>query len=101
MTIAHSLGNVLSDSAPSEDAENIAQQIKDQNVAPLLPEQEWCEDCSGCNDPAAEPGMPQDVVNRSVEQLTLPSDWDPGWGHGPLYDVTYLACGHTLARLAS
>ena len=42
----------------------------------------------------------QDVVDRSIEPMTLSSDWDPEWGSGPLYKVTWLACGHTIARLA-
>lgn len=101
MTLTHPVCDVLVGSAPHEEAHAIAQQIRDQNLSARLPEQEWCEDCSPDVDVAAEPGMPQDVVDRSIEPLILPPDWDPDWGPAPLYDVAYLACGHTLAHLAS
>lgn len=101
VTLTRTVHDVLVGSALDEDARAIAQQIRDQNLSMLLPEQEWCEDCSRDIDAAAEPGMPQDVVERSIEPLTLPPDWDPDWGPAPLYDVAYLACGHTLAHLAS
>ncbi|MDO4254316.1 MAG: hypothetical protein Q4C81_04100 [Kocuria sp.] len=106
MTTVHPLRDVLSGSAPPADAAEIAQQIQLQTAAALLPEQEWCEDCSRDDDPVADPegdatGMPQDVVDRSIEPLALPADWDPEWGAGPLYDVARLACGHTVSRPAS
>jgi len=47
------------------------------------------------------PGMPQDVVLRMTEPLPLPADWKAAWGPAPLYDIAYLACGHTVARRAS
>lgn len=68
------------------------------SISGLLPEQEWCEDCRFDDDPYDDmtgldvPGMPRDVVERTVE---VDTSWGPD---GPLYDVTYLACGHTLAR---
>jgi hypothetical protein len=86
--------------APS-DSDAIAQQIIMQTAAALLPEQEWCDSCSRDDDPGADPGMPQDVVRRDTEPLPLPEDWESAWGPAPHYDVTYLACGHTVARLAS
>lgn len=76
VTLTHPVRDVLFGSAPHEEAHAIAQQIRDQNLSALLPEQEWCEDCARDVDAAAEPGMPQDIVDRSIEQLTLP----PGLG---------------------
>lgn len=115
MTIAHPLPDSLSDplggpfrdvvsrSTP-ETAEAIAQQIHEQTLAVLLPEQEWCEDCSRDDGPGADSGMPQDIVGRSIEPMKLSPDWNPdrddGWGPGALYDVIYLACGHTVAHPA-
>lgn len=109
MTIAHSLSDplrgisravvpgVLSGTA-SETAEAIAQQIHEQTLAMLLPEQEWCENCSHDDDSASESGMPQDIIDRAIEPLTYSPDQDPDWRSGPLYEVTYLACGHTIAH---
>ncbi|MEV0445742.1 hypothetical protein AB0I84_20830 [Streptomyces spectabilis] len=65
--------------------------------AAQLPELEWCPLCS-C-DETSEPGLPRDIVKRTVEPAPPPEDWDPSWGQGPLYEVTYLSCGHTLAEL--
>ncbi|MEU6261820.1 hypothetical protein [Saccharopolyspora shandongensis] len=65
-------------------------------IAALLPEQEWCIDCT--QDETGESGMPQAVVGRSVEQPSLLSDtWEPG----PLLNVTRLSCGHTLVSPAA
>ncbi|MGI8307049.1 hypothetical protein [Saccharopolyspora hattusasensis] len=69
------------------------------DIAALLPEQEWCDNCSLHED--GEPGMPRDVVDCSIEPLPLsPSDWDLAWEHDRLYEITYLSCGHTIVRLA-
>lgn len=65
--------------------------------AEQLPEPEWCPFCS--YDETSEPGLPRDIVTCTVEPALPPEDWDPGWGQGPLYEVTYLSCGHTLAEL--
>lgn len=62
------------------------------------PAQEWCDSCALSDDPAIEPGMAQTVIDHTIETLPLPeSEWDPSWGPGPLYEVTHLACGHTLS----
>lgn len=65
-----------------------------------LHEQDWCDLCALTDDPA-EPGVPQDVVDTSIEVDTVPLT---GWGtifvDGPEYLVTHLACGHTLSRRA-
>jgi len=103
MTLAHPLHDVIDDSPPSEA---IAQQIQLQNAAALLPEQEWCTGCTPDDDPVPDleystPGMPQDVVHRTTEPLPLPEDWKPVWGPTALYDIAYLACGHTVARPVS
>ncbi|MDX3019991.1 hypothetical protein [Streptomyces acidiscabies] len=66
-------------------------------VAAQLPELEWCPFCS--YDETSEPGLPRDIVKHVIEPALPPEDWDPGWGQGPLYEVTYLSCGHTLAKL--
>ncbi|MFI8089143.1 hypothetical protein ACIF9R_12610 [Streptomyces sp. NPDC086080] len=66
-------------------------------VAAQLPELEWCPFCS--YDETSEPGLPRDIVKCTVEPALPPEDWDPRWGQGPLYEVTYLSCGHTLAEL--
>ncbi|MCX5103567.1 hypothetical protein [Streptomyces sp. NBC_00439] len=66
------------------------------DVAPQLPEMEWCNFCS--YDEACEPGMPREVVNRTVGPVLPPVDWDERWGQGPPYEVTSLACGHLLAQ---
>lgn len=72
----------------------------DPSVDPLvgmLPEQDWCDDCTYDDDPYSEIagshalGMPRDVVERSIEVDTSQGP------NGPEYEVTYLACGHTLA----
>ena len=34
-------------------------------------------------------------------QAPLPADWKAAWGPAQLYDIAYLACGHTVARRAS
>lgn len=66
-------------------------------VAAELPELEWCPFCS--YDETSEPGLPRDIVKCTVEPALPPEDWDPSWGRGPLHEVTYLSCGHTLAEL--
>jgi hypothetical protein len=67
-------------------------------IAVRLPEQDWCAVCA--LDETSEPGMPRDVVSRSVEQPTqLPGDWNFTGEPGPLYDVTWLSCGHSIAQL--
>ena len=67
-------------------------------IAIRLPEQEWCAVCS--LDETSEPGMPRDVVSRSVEQSTqLPGDSNSTGAPGPLYEITWLSCGHTIAQL--
>ncbi|WP_424862882.1 hypothetical protein [Streptomyces sp. MMS24-I29] len=74
----------------------------DDGPDPLLPEQEWCDHCALAEGPADEtaaPGMPRDVVLRSVEAGDLPPDWDPARGPGPQYDVAYLSCGHAVSQL--
>jgi hypothetical protein len=44
--------------------------------------------------------VPRDVVSRSVEHVTqLPSAWNATGEPGPLYDITWLSCGHTIAQL--
>ncbi len=68
------------------------------DVSCLLPDQEWCDLCS--RDEAGEPGMAQDVLEYTIEELMLPLEqWDPAWGAVPEYAVTRMACGHTFARL--
>ncbi|MEH0490515.1 hypothetical protein QBA78_36275 [Streptomyces scabiei] len=44
-------------------------------------------------------GPPRDIIKCTVEPALPPEDWDPSWGQGPLYEVAYLSCGHTLAEL--
>ncbi|WP_181273546.1 hypothetical protein [Brevibacterium oceani] len=63
-----------------------------------LHNQEWCDQCSHeeVPDDDVEAGMPRDVVDVSLE---IDPGWDEAWGQGPQYEVTHLACGHTLARL--
>jgi hypothetical protein len=66
-------------------------------IAVRLPEQEWCAHC--VLDETSEPGVPRDVVSRSVEHVTLlPSDWNATGEPGPLYDITWLSCGHTIVQ---
>ncbi|QOT16688.1 hypothetical protein [Paenarthrobacter sp. YJN-5] len=103
MTIARPLHGVIDDAPPSDA---IAQQIHLQAAAALMPEQEWCGGCTPEDDPVPDveggiPGMPQDVVRRTTEPLPLPEDWKAAWGPTPLYDIAYLACGHTVARRAA
>lgn len=92
---------------PPEVAERLIAVIRHEQAlregAQFLPERELCLDCALDDDPAAEPGVPQDVVDRSIgQQLASPGEWDDeAWGSLPLHDVAQLACGHTLARLAS
>ncbi|MFE7114915.1 hypothetical protein ACFU99_05755 [Streptomyces sp. NPDC057654] len=66
-------------------------------VAEQLPQLEWCPFCS--YDETGEPGMPRDIVKCTVEPALPPENWSPDWGQGPLYQVTCLSCGHTLAKL--
>lgn len=108
MTIAQPLRDTLRDVFPAllsgaspETAKAIAQQIHEQTLTALLPEQEWCEHCSRDDDPAPDSGMPQDIVDRAIEPLAYLPDRDPDWGAGPLYEVIYLACGHTIAHQPS
>lgn len=55
---------------------------------------EWCEMCAYDED--VDPGMPREVVTQTVEQDSL---WDTEISPAPYYDVAYLSCGHTIARL--
>ncbi|MET9657876.1 hypothetical protein [Streptomyces sp. NPDC006510] len=66
------------------------------DVAPQLPEMEWCNFCS--YDEVCEPGMPREVVNRTVGPALPPEDWDARWSQCPPYEVTSLTCGHLLAQ---
>ncbi|MFE6939571.1 hypothetical protein [Streptomyces chartreusis] len=87
---------LLTDAASAETARTAAApELLD--VTAQLPELEWCPFCS--YDETSEPGLPRDIVKRTVEPALPPEDWDPSWGQGPLYEVTYLSCGHTLAEL--
>ncbi|MDO5865203.1 MULTISPECIES: hypothetical protein [Paenarthrobacter] len=100
MTITHPLQDGIENSPPSA-SDDITQQILLQAAAGLLPEQEWCTDCTPGDDPVPDPeeglpGIPQAVVRRTTEALPLPE----GWGPAALYDISYLACGHTVAHRA-
>lgn len=88
------------DAIGNPEHEPVLPTVLDDTDVVLLPEQELCTDCTLDDDLVTEPGIAQDVVDRSIEPMTLSSDWDPEWGSGPLYEVTWLACGHTIARLA-
>lgn len=66
------------------------------DLAPLLPEQEWCTDCAP--DDTSEEGVPKDIVRRSVEKYHVGQGWDTNWGSPPEFEVIYLACGHTQAH---
>lgn len=52
-----------------------------------LPEQELCLDCAPDSD--AEPGVPQDIIDTSIEV-----DVRTISGTGPEFLVQHLACGH-------
>ena len=93
MSTIHPVREIQLDSESPQNAA-IAQQIRLQTAAALLPEQDWCEYCTHDEDPAPEPGMPQDIVDRALEHL--PTHWD--WEDGSLFDVVYLACGHTIGH---
>ncbi|MFF8902521.1 hypothetical protein ACF082_34185 [Streptomyces lydicus] len=87
---------LLTDAASAEMARTVtAPELL--GVAAQLPELEWCPFCA--YDETSEPGLPRDIVKCTVEPALPPEDWDPSWGQGPLYEVTYLSCGHTLAEL--
>lgn len=104
MTTVHTpgeiLGEILAGSASLEGSaqgDAIAQQIQLQTAAVLLPEQDWCELCAHEDDPATEPGMPRDIVDRCLESLRRYATWESD----PRYEVTYLVCGHTITRRIS
>ncbi|MFK0154087.1 hypothetical protein ACIQVK_18700 [Streptomyces sp. NPDC090493] len=87
---------LLADAASAEVPRTVtALELLDHS--PQLPEPEWCPFCS--YDETSEPGLPRDIVKRTVERALPPEDWCPGWGQGPLYEVTHLSCGHTLGEL--
>lgn len=88
---------------PDEVAECIFAAIRREQELRELPEQELCTDCAVDDDPATEPGVPQDVVARSTEQtMSSLDEWDEdAFGPLPVYDVVRLACGHTMAQLVS
>lgn len=87
---------LLTDAASAEIARTVTPPEL-LGVAAQLPELEWCPFCS--YDEISESGLPRDIVTCTVEPALPPEDWDPGWGQGPLYEVTYLSCGHTLTEL--
>lgn len=67
-------------------------------IALFLPEQEWCAQCA--LDETSEPGMPRDVVSRSVAPVAvLPVGGNSAGEPGSLCDITWLFCGHTIAQL--
>ncbi|MGW3974232.1 hypothetical protein ACWEFD_33685 [Streptomyces ardesiacus] len=89
-------GLLLTDAASAAIARAVAAPEL-RGVAAQLPDLETCPFCS--YDETSEPGLPRDIVKRTVEPALPPEDWDPSWGHGPLYEVTYLSCGHTITEL--
>ena len=83
--------------------EKMPDEVAECIFAAIRREQELCTDCAVDDDPATEPGVPQDVVARSTEQtMSSLDEWDEdAFGPLPVYDVVRLACGHTMAQLVS
>ncbi|MFJ5725489.1 hypothetical protein [Streptomyces sp. NPDC093149] len=93
VTAAPAIGQLLAYAVPARAAAEHELPV----VAAQLPEMEWCNFCS--YDEVYEPGMPREVVHRTIAFALPREDWDERCGQGPQYEVTYLACGHTFAQL--